>query len=244
MKDHGSTTPSNTDIHLCNSEIVWMGFKQMLPISIFVAAFGAAFGLAASKAGVSEGMSIMMSAMIFAGASQFAVLDLWGHQLPIATLILTVFAINARHILMGATLYPWLTQLSVKQRYGIMIVASDANWAMSLQAFYRGQSGFGLLFGGGISLWLFWVLGTWIGVYYGSAINNSADYGLDMVMGCFLLAITMGGDKNILILLIWTVVGSVSLLAYWYLPANSHVIVGAIAGGLSGLLGREQSHER
>lgn len=243
MKPLGSMSSSTSDIHQLNSEIVWLGFKQMLPISMFVIAFGAAFGLAAPQAGVSDVMTVMMSAMVFAGASQFAALDLWGQQLPFFTLLLTVFAINARHILMGATLYPWLSQLHVKQRYGIMLVASDANWAMSLQAFSRGQAGFGLLLGGGLSLWLFWVLGTWIGVYFGGAIKNPADYGLDMVMGCFLIAIAMGGDKNIRVLLIWAVAATSSLLAYWYLPENSHVIVGAIAGGFAGLI-KGAEHER
>lgn len=244
MKALDTMSSTTTDIHQLNSEIVWLGFKQMLPISMFVIAFGAAFGLAALQAGVSDAMTVMMSAMVFAGASQFAALDLWGQQLPFFTLLLTVFAINARHILMGATLYPWLSQLPVKQRYGIMLVASDANWAMSLQAFSRGQPGFGLLLGGGLSLWLFWVLGTWIGVYFGGAISNPAEYGLDMVMGCFLLAIAMGGDKNLRILLIWAVAAASSLLAYWFLPENSHVIVGAIAGGLAGLIQGTDNHER
>ena len=52
-----------------------------------------------------------------------------------------------------ATLYPWLRHLSPARRYGVMLVASDANWAMSMQAFSRGQPGVGLLLGGGLALW-------------------------------------------------------------------------------------------
>ena len=148
------------ELHQLNRQLIWDGFRQLAPISIFVVAFGAAFGLAATQAGLSDPMTLMMSALVFAGASQFAALDLWGAQVPLFTLLITVFAINARHLLMGATLYPWLSRLPAAQRYGVMLIASDANWAMSMQAFTRGKPGLGLLFGGGLALWSFWVFGT------------------------------------------------------------------------------------
>jgi predicted branched-subunit amino acid permease len=42
-----------------------------------------------------------MSAFVFAGAAQFAALELWGAQVSIITLVVTVFAINARHLFDG-----------------------------------------------------------------------------------------------------------------------------------------------
>ncbi|WP_298188865.1 AzlC family ABC transporter permease [uncultured Pseudomonas sp.] len=224
-----------TNLHDFNGQMVWAGFKQLLPISMFVAVFGAAFGLAAVQTGLEDSVIIAMSALVFAGASQFAALELWGPQIPFFTLVITVFAINARHLLMGATLYPWLRYLPPVKRYGVMLTATDANWAMSMQAFNRGQPGIGLLLGGGLVLWSSWVVGTWLGVYFGGAIQNPKSLGLDMVMGCFLLAMVVGGEKSLRMLLIWCVAACASLLAYWYLPDNSHVVVGAVAGGLAGV---------
>ncbi|MNN64531.1 AzlC protein [compost metagenome] len=124
-----------------------------------------------------------------------------------------------------------------------MLIASDANWAMSLQAFNRGQPGIGLLLGGGLALWSFWVVGTWLGIYFGGAIQEPRSLGLDMVMGCFLLAMVVGGEKNLRLLMIWIVAACASLLAYWYLPDNSHVVVGALAGGLAGTFWTEKKNE-
>ena len=228
---------ANTDLHRLDGLLVWTGFQQLAPISVFVTAFGAAFGLAATQAGLSDSIIVVMSTLVFAGAAQFAALDLWGSHISLVAMIITVFAINARHLLMGATLYPWLSQLSPAKRYGVMLVASDANWAMSMQAFDRGKPGLGLLFGGGIALWLCWVIGTWIGVYFGNAISDPERLGLDMIMGCFLLAMVVGGEKSVRMMAIWAVAGISSLLAYWYLPENSHVIVGALAGGIAGTVG-------
>jgi 4-azaleucine resistance transporter AzlC len=238
--------PTRSDAKLAElgGRLVWRGFTQTLPIALFVLVFGAAFGLAAVQTGLATPWIVAMSAAVFAGASQFAVLDLWGPQVPIVTLAVTVFAINARHLLMGASLYPWLRHLPPARRYGVMVVASDANWAMAMQASMRGQPGLGLLFGGGLVMWLFWVAGTWLGTQFGGAIDDPRRWGLDMVMGCFLLAMVVDGPKNLRVVAIWIVAAASSLLARRYLPENSHVVVGALAGGILGAFWMEAHDER
>lgn len=233
-------TSNNSDAYELNRHNVWLGFKQFIPISLFVIVFGVAFGLAATQSGLDDSSVIIMSTLVFAGAAQFAMLDLWGAHVPLIPLIITVFAINARHLLMGATLYPWLRHLSPAKRYGVALVLSDANWAMSIQEFNRGKSGMGLLLGGGIALWSSWIAGSWLGLYFGNAIHDPVSLGLDMVMGCFLLTMVVGEQRNLRMLIIWTVAAGSSLMAYWYLPANSHVVVGALAGGVLGALWTEK----
>src|SRR5437868_12521855 len=78
---------------------VWRGSIEIAPVAASVVPFGIAFGVAASAKGIAPGISVFMSVAIFAGASQFATLDLWHAPLPLATLALTVLAVNARHIL-------------------------------------------------------------------------------------------------------------------------------------------------
>lgn len=224
--------------------LVWAGFREMLPIALFVLVFGAAFGLAATQQGLGTTWTVLMSSAVFAGAAQFAVLDLWGPQVPMLPLALTVFAINARHLLMGATLYPWLRQLPPARRYGVMALASDSNWALSMQALGRGQPGLGLLLGGGLALWVFWIIGTVLGTQVGNLIADARRWGLDMVMGCFLLAMVVGGQKNLRMLLIWVVAAGASIAAFRWLPENSHVVMGTLAGGLLGLLWKEENDER
>lgn len=234
-------TYQQPDLSQLNHSLIWSGFQQLIPVSLFVAIFGAAFGLAASQTGMDHTTATSMSWLVFAGYAQFAALELWHEQVPVFTLIASVFAINARHLLMGASLYPWLRSLTPIKRYGIMMVASDANWAMSIQAFSKGRAGLGLLFGGGLALWLFWGIGTMVGLYFGNAIHEPKRYGLDMVMGCFLLSMVFEGERNLRIFAIWLVAGCSSLIAYKWLPENSHVIAGALAGGIAGLIKREKN---
>ncbi len=221
------------------------GVRKFIPISLFVAIFGAAFGLAASQTGIDNLSAILMSGAVFAGASQFGSLDLWGTEVPLLPLIVTVFAINARHLLMGASLYPWLKNLPVVKRYGVMMVASDANWAMSLQAFNKNELGkaLGILLGGGLTMWVFWIIGTWVGLTFGSAISDPKAFGLDMVMSCFLLTMVLEGKKDKRTIMIWGGAATASIFAYLYLSENSHVFAGAIVGGLLGITLKENNNE-
>lgn len=223
-----------------NHRDIWCGFKTLLPLCFFVVIFGAAFSLAAKQVGLEDSSILAMSTFVFAGAAQFAVLDLWGLNVPIIPLCLTVFAINARHLLMGASLYTWLQHLPVVKRYAVMLVASDANWAMAMRAYERGESGLGLLLGGGLALWIFWVLGTLVGLYFESIIHDPVSLGLDMVMSCFLLTMLVSGEKNLRTFAIWSIAGLSSILSFYYLPENSHIIVGTITGGLLGAFWYEE----
>lgn len=209
-------------------------FVRLLPISLFVVAFGAAFGLAATQKGLEPLQALLMSATVFAGASQFAAVGMWGSEVSLIPLIAVVFAINSRHLLMGASLYPMLRDLSPGRRYGILILLTDANWAVSAQEYQSGKRNLEVILGGGLVLWMAWIVGTWLGVYFGGLLQNPKALGLDMVLGCFLLAMALGGKKSPRILVAWTVAAFSSLAAWHWLPPNTHVVVGALAGGVIG----------
>lgn len=73
---------ADTNLHEFDRRMVWTGFRQLVPLALFVTLFGAAFGLAAVQAGLTDSIIIAMSTLVFAGASQFATLELWGPQVP------------------------------------------------------------------------------------------------------------------------------------------------------------------
>lgn len=211
------------------------GFWRILPISLFVFVFGLAFGVAALQSEMAVVEVMAMSITVFAGTVQFAVLDMWGTQVPILPLLLTTLAINSRMLLMGASLYPWLRLLPVRRRYAALITLSDANWAMSLNDLQQGRNNLGTLVGGGIALWSCWQAGTLTGLLLGSGIEDPRRIGLDMVMGCFMLSMVMVGRRNLRKGLAWCLSAIAAYAAYRWLPANTHVIVGALAGGTVGI---------
>lgn len=138
-------------------------FLRLLPISLFVMAFGAAFGLASVQKGLEPLQSLLMSLTVFAGASQFAAVDMWGTEVSVLPLMAVVFAINSRHLLMGASLYPMLQHLPPAKRYGILLLLTDANWAVSAQDYQSGRRNLEVILGGGLAIWMAWLIGTWLG---------------------------------------------------------------------------------
>jgi len=213
---------------------------RMLPISLFVVAFGAAFGLAAVQKGLAPLDTLLMSTLVFAGASQFATLDMWGAEVSVIPVMVVVFAINSRHLLMGASLYPMLKDVAPAKRYGLLLVLTDANWAVAAQDYQKGKRNLEVILGGGLVLWLAWIVGTWVGVYFGGLLQNPKSLGLDMVLGCFLFAMALGGKKNPRILIAWALAALASLAAWRWLPANTHVVAGALAGGVVGFFWLEK----
>ncbi len=216
------------------------GFWRLLPLSLFVAAFGAAFGLAAVQTGLQPFEIVFMSATVFAGTAQFAALDLWGAQVPLLPLLVTTLAINARMLLMGATLYPWLALVPSGRRYASLVTLSDANWAMALNDLQSGRNTLGALVGGGIALWLTWLAGTLAGMLFGGFIADPRAFGVDMVLGCFMLSMALAGRRNARSVAAWVAGGAAAWAAWVWLPANTHVVAGGLAGGLVGALWLER----
>jgi len=214
---------------------VWRGCVEILPIAAFVIPFGIAFGVAASVKGIQPAVSIFMSVAIFAGASQFAVLDLWTAPLPLATLALTVLAVNARHILLGAALAPWLLRIPLAKRAAALIFLSDGNFAYAWAARDRGEVDAGVLFGSGVTMWAMWIASTAVGALAGSLLGDLTRFGFDAVMVAYFTAVIAGQWKSRADLVPWIAAAAVAVAGTYVLPPGWHIIAGALAGGAVGV---------
>ena len=169
------------------------GAREILPLCTFVFVLAATFGVAARHAGLSISLASLMSAAVFAGGAQFAALGLLGPPPSIVPLLLGTLAINARHLLLGAALAPWLLQLPRWKRLCAVTVLSDANWAQAMRAHAAGERDAGVLVGGGITMWVTWVIGTATGAFASRAVPDVGRFGLDaLLVGFFASALTGG----------------------------------------------------
>ncbi len=210
------------------------GARRIGPIAVLVVPFGMAYGVATTEAGMSHHHTLLMSAAVFAAASQFVSLDFWTSPISVLPLLIAVFAVNARHILLGATLYPWLRHLPAGRRHLIAAIISDTNWAVAIQARRNGETDVGILLGSGLALWVAWVAGVGAGLFMGTLIGNPATYGLDLILFAFFAAVLADLWKGRNSLIPWTAAAVVSIVAVNTLPENWHIITGALAGGLVG----------
>lgn len=169
---------------------VQSGARSMAAIALFVVPYGLAFGVAAIEGGVPAGQAVAMSIFMFSGAAQFAALDLWSSH-SLLSLLLVVLAVSTRHIVLGASLSPWINQLPRRKRLLSLLVLSDPNFADSFTAFQRNENDVGRLVGGGLILWVAWVVGTVSGALIGAQFGDLDRFGIDVLMPCYFAAMIL-----------------------------------------------------
>jgi 4-azaleucine resistance transporter AzlC len=204
------------------------GLRRVAPLALFAFPFGLAFGAAAVARGLSEGQAMVMSATVFAGASQFAALDLWDPPLPLLSIALVVLAVNARHMIFGAAMAPMLNAVPARRRWPLMAVLSDINFADTQAAFRQGERDAGVLLGGGIALWLSWFVGTAAGALGGAALGDLARFGFDVVMPTFFAAVVVGAVRRRADLLVLAISAAIAVAAKPVLPAGWNVLLAAL----------------
>jgi predicted branched-subunit amino acid permease len=173
---------------------------------------------------------------VFAGASQFAALGLWQEPLPVFSILLATVAINARFLLMGAALRPWMAHLPGWRVYPSLFFLVDPVWAKSLKEFESGLDDAGYILGGGLVFWVIWVAFTMAGYTVGGGIGDPARWGIDVLMPAFFAVMLTAMWRGPSDALPWGVAAVTALAASQFLPGMWFVILGGIAGGLTGAL--------
>lgn len=145
------------------------GMKKSLPIVIGIVPSGVAFGILAKTAGLTLWESLFMSAVVFAGASQFAALNLMMIGASAADIIITTALLNARHIMMASSLSRRLAPgLGTPAKIPLFLTLTDESFSIaSLQRerLIAGSFIYGLQF----PLYLSWSATTLCG-YLGTSV--------------------------------------------------------------------------
>lgn len=216
------------------------GAVEILPLAVGGGLFGLTFGFLAGQTGLSMAESGLMSLLVFAGASQFVALQVWAEPLPVVALVTAVFVVNARHLLMGASLAQRLPGAPRPWIYGALFLMTDENWGLSMTRYQQAETDagrdLGYLLGSGLVLYLVWFAATLAGRSVGQVLTDPADYGLDSMASAVFVALLMLLWRGRASLVPWLAAAGAALLAAQVLPAGWPVLVGAVTGSLVGAL--------
>src|SRR5262245_33393934 len=80
------------------------GVIDIAPVVVAACPIGLLWGTLAEGKGLSPLEAGLMSVTVFAGAAQFVAIELWRDPAPWLFLAVTVFIVNIRHVLLGASL--------------------------------------------------------------------------------------------------------------------------------------------
>ncbi len=108
----------------------------------------------------------------------------------------TILLLNARYMLYGAALRPWLQGASSWTVYPALAVLGDGNWILSMKAHAEGERDAGYVLGSGLAMFIPWLGGSWIGLSAGGLIRNPDALALDFLLVSFSAAMGVGMFKG------------------------------------------------
>ncbi|MDX6914953.1 AzlC family ABC transporter permease [Pectobacterium carotovorum] len=218
------------------------GLFAAVPVMIGFVPFGLLLGTQAAQKGFSVSELMLMTGLNFGGGSEFAAMSLWTSPPHVLTIVLVSLLVNSRHLLMGASLAPYLAHLPRRRALLALFFMCDESWAMGLadaaKRRQQGLSGFSMGFYAGVasSLWLAWVISTGVGVIVGPILGDVTTWGFDMAFPAVFLVLLKGMWRGLLPALPWLVSLVCAATTYHIVPGAAYVPVGAAAGILTILL--------
>ena len=207
------------------------GFRVGVALGTAIFIYGLAFGLVAAQAGLSWGWALAMSVSVFSGSAQLAALSLiQAGEATLLTLAATVLVMNARYLLYGATIQPWLSQAGPLRAYGSLLLMGDVNWIATMRSAEKGEADRAYLVGTGVPLVGTWLAGTLVGVLFGRVLPDPHALGADLMLPAFAAAM-MAAMVRTRANLIPVAVGAAAALAVTPLAGPGW---GIVAAGLIG----------
>lgn len=215
----------------------WQGARTGLVVGLSTAPFGLLFGAVAVDGGVSPLEATMMSGIIFAGASQLVGVKLFGTDVPAWLVVLSVFAVNFRHILYSAALTPHLDGKNLASKAGIFFFLTDPQFAEAMKQVDRtGRLETGWYLGVAAIIYLLWVLSSALGAVFGSLIGDPVELGVDVLLPVYFLGLVLGFRRRPLFGLVVPVSAAASIIAMHVVGSPWHVSLGALAGIVTALI--------
>ncbi|HEX2884927.1 AzlC family ABC transporter permease [Vineibacter terrae] len=206
------------------------GVRDILPAMIAAMPIGLLFG----ALGVGKGLSVLeaglMSILVFAGGAQFAALELWTYPVPILALAFSTLLINARHVLMGASLAPKTVGFSLLQRLGAAWVLTDEAWALAERRALQQRITPAYWFAVAAMLPLAWIGSTFLGAWLGSFLGDPKRLGADFAFTALFIALIAGLWKGRATAITVIASAAAAALAYLTVGAPWHVAAGAVSG--------------
>ncbi len=151
-------------------------FAACVTLGLAVGVFAVSFGVAAVGAGASVAQTCVMSLLVFTGASQFSAVSVIGAGGSPASAFGGAALLAARNAVYGLAMAPHLTGRLATRLVAAHITIDESTAMAAAQSDERHRrAAFWIT---GLSIYVFWNIGTLIGAILGSAIDPTT-YGLD-----------------------------------------------------------------
>ncbi|HHU78414.1 MAG: AzlC family ABC transporter permease [Caldicoprobacterales bacterium] len=211
------------------------GWKAAVPVALGYLPIGLAFGILAAQQGMTAADVFFMSLLVYAGSAQFIAAAMIASGAAAAAIIFTTFLVNLRHLLMSASLAPFLKHLSTPVLSLISLGITDETYAAGYPEASAGKVSARFYLGLNSLSQASWIASTVIGCLLGGGISSPEKWGLDFALPAMfigLLFMQMKSRKDIIVALAG---GSLSLAFTFLLKDNFNIIAATVAAAFVGV---------
>jgi predicted branched-subunit amino acid permease len=219
------------------------GMRRAVPVLVSAAPFGALFGAVAVDNGFTVFEAVLMSAIVFAGASQMVGIELFGQNVAPWLIVLSIFAVNFRHVLYSAAIGKHFAFGTEWKRLFAFFLMTDPQFAESEARLRReGRIGFAWYLGMGLPLLVAWPLLAWVGAVFGKLIPDPQAFGLDVVLAVYFFGMLLATRNRPLWLPVVAISAAASIAAIHTIGSPWHVSAGAFAGVIAAAILARPAH--
>ncbi|UYO00932.1 MAG: AzlC family ABC transporter permease [Devosia sp.] len=209
------------------------GLKGGAIIALSACPFAVLFGAVAVDNGLSVFDVALMSATIYAGASQLVGIELFGQQVAPWLIVLSIFAVNFRHILYSAAIARHIRTYSVTQKVIAFFFLIDPQFA---EAVRRGEEGrpvsFTWYMAFALVIYFPWLLFSVLGAWFGSMLGDPRVWAIDVLLPIYFMGLVMGFRRKAGFYPVVAASMAGSVAGYYLIGSPWHVSIGAACGVL------------
>ena len=212
------------------------GSRDMIGVSLGIAAWGLVTGVAMAKSGLPLPMAILMSLFVFAGSAQLAALPLIVSGAPIWMVWAIALCVNLRFVIFSAQWRPYFAHLPRWQRMLHGYFTADLNYVVFMARFPepRPSPEQRPYFWGGVATnWPSWQFPTLAGLLLADSIPTEWGFGFAGILALLGLMYSLLTDRASWIAM---AVASGAAIAAAALPLKLNVVVAIVAAVVVGLL--------
>lgn len=219
------------------------GFVKTLPLAFGCVPFGIAYGIVAIQAGFTIAETMLMSLVVFAGASQFMAVVMVGAGAGLPLVVASTLLVNLRHLMMGLSLSPYLTECSPWWQRLAAFVMTDESYVVSVTHYReqaeiqeRAQGNPRFLLGAGGAIYVFWAASSLVGAFAGHSIDDPLRWGLDFAMPATFLTMLLPQIVSRRLAAVVIVSAVVSTATYVLVEGKWYIIAGVLVATLTGIV--------
>ena len=206
------------------------GIIDVSPLMIPVFPFGIIYGVIGMELGIGAYMTLGLSIIIFAGASQIVLLQLFSGGASSLVTLSSVAAVNSRHLLYGAVLSEYLSKLNLTWKIILSYVMVDQAFAVSNTYFKKNKKDKNKhyhLLGAGFTCWTVWQISTILGIILGSVVPD--ELGLSFTISLTFLALLISDFRKFKNIIVMLSSGIIATIGFNVIPFKAYIIVAALS---------------